>query len=554
MSFTRIEINELIEGTADDTKTTFLAADQEQTPSAFSTFKFKLLDLLKVFSVRLPEGEHHVKSEQELSDIFEIGATGELFIPDGTATTIFYDASFTQSKVWKLGAGSSLELARTSSSVELTLSDTMSDYFISMKNPDTETFGVIVLDGRLVIKEQTPDTNTLFYLKASPTSRFEISNNISVEEVKWVGAVVNEGTTPFVYTIQNSVFRNVRQGISIVNGLGEIENFGSLKGASPAAFDRKTSLSFVSDDAVATDYVVGDTKLITLPTEAGIYFRPTTNVTTRYVVRDTDILGGGDGLKTDITPITINSVQDDGNNKAQFNVTATEEPVLGEVVENSGFTTNTAYNKARPVIAQGSGFYVLDIPFGSDESGGSFQTGSAQSDNINVVSKNNIAIATSMIVGGFKNNGTVNVGNPGSTFVDFDFSADPIVALTNQERFNIIDADTGEFEYTGQETLVIRIIGTLNAGGGTGGAGGGNNGSYLWKIQKALAATPTTFVDITDSQPANFGFTSNEDSLESTFLADVSLSTGDRLKPQLSQPSTTRSDFELRPFIVSATP
>ena len=543
MSFTRIEINELIEGIADDTKTTFIPADQEQTPNAFTTFKFKIKDLLRVFGIRLPEGEVHVKSEQELADIFETGAADELFIPDGTTITIFYDASFTQSKVWKLGAGSSLTLTRTDQSVELTLGSSMTEPFITMKNPDTETFTNVNLRN-MTIKEEVENTNTLFFLKASAASRFEISENSSIENVKWVGAVVNDVAGFFVYTLQNTRFLDVRQGMTIVNGLGEVENFGSLKGASPAAFDRKTSLSFVGDDAITADYVVRDTKLITLPTEAGIYFRPTTNAFSRYIVKETDVLGGGEGLKLDITPITINSVQDDGNGKAQFNVTATEEPVLGEVVQNSGFTTNTAYNKARPVIAQGSGFYVLDIPFGTDE-GGSFQTGSAQSDNVNVTSEGNIGIATSMIVGGF-NLDTLIATTANMGFADFDFEGNAI-ALTTQERFILIDGDTGEIEYTGLETLVLRIVGTLNVDGST---GMNTNGIFEWKIQ---ADVGSGFADIPDSHPAFFALTNSTDAAESTFIAVIELKTGDRLKPQHNRNSGMRTGFGLLPFVVNVT-
>ena len=413
-----------------------------------------------------------------------------------------------------------------------------------MKNPDTETFTKVVIK-QISIIEETPNTNTVFFLKASSASRFEISNTVSIEEVAWVGAIVNNVSGFFVYTLQNSRFLDVRQGMVIVNGLGETENFGSLKGVSPAAFDRKTSLSFVSDDAVTTDYIVRDTKLITLPTEAGIYFRPTTNVSTRYIVKDTDVLGPGDGLKTDITPITINSVQDDGNGKAQFNVTATEEPVLGEVVQNSGFTTNTAYNKARPVIAQGSGFYVLDIPFGTDE-GGSFQTGSAQSDNVNVTSEGNIGIATSMIIGGFNLDTlistTANLG-----FADFDFTANPVIALTTQERFILIDEDTGEIEYTGLETLVLKVTGTLNADGSSGAA---VNGTFEWKVQ---ADVGSGFADIPDSHPSVFGITSSTDASASTFDAVIELKTGDRLKPQHNRSSGTRPSFGLLPFVVNVT-
>ena len=548
MSCPGIEVNEVTEGIADNTKTTFILADQDQGASAFTTFKFKLLDLLRVFSVRLPEGEYHPQTEQELADIFETGAANELFVPDGESITVTYDKSFTHEKVWKLGAGSSIKLGRTSERVEITLSDTLPDYFISMKNPDTETFGKVILTDRMVFKEQTPNTNIFFYLKASPASRFEISNNITLDGFKWAGAVVNDddNTKSFLFTIQNSQIFNVRQGISIVNGLGEVENFGSSSNIGPIV--GKTALSFVADETLpATDYLTKDTKLLVLPGESGLYFRPT-DTSTRYKVENTDALGGGDGLRGLSSAITVNSVQNDGTGKAQFNVTPGEEPTLGEVIQNNSFAEST-YNLARPPIKVGSGFYVLDIAFTGSITGGSFSRNGSPSTNVNVVSESNRGIAESMTVGGFNSTGTFPVvALTSATFVDMDFTTTPISELVNQERLILVDADNGTFEYIDEEPRVMKVQGTYNM---TGGTGGNQSSIYEWKlIHKPFGGS---FQDIPDSQPVAFGVTENTDAANATFTGDILLTKGDQIKPQERRVSGTRSDFQRNPFVVIAT-
>lgn len=159
MSFTRIEINELTEGIADDTKTTFLAADQDQGGSVFTTFKFKLVNLLSAFGIRLPQRTIHAISNQELQD--KMGSA-TLNIPDNGSFEIHKDFTFTQNQGFKPGENARIFLHASSFNIAHNY-DNAAEPLIENADP-LKLISDIQLKGLLYISS-TPQANTVFNTK-----------------------------------------------------------------------------------------------------------------------------------------------------------------------------------------------------------------------------------------------------------------------------------------------------------------------------------------------------------------------------------------------------
>lgn len=299
-----------------------------------------------------------------------------------------------------------------------------------------------------------------------------------------------------------------------------------------------------------------------------------------------DTSGGVTGAFTAVTDFSIASTTIDSVSNssgiARFNFTVGPTFFVGQEVVIVGFVTNTAYNVTGIVTVTGTGFFeIARIAFGTDEATGSFTSdritlvstahglsnlqtltvdttlatdydggatlfnvqtndfqiskpftsslagtwdtaGLDQSDPRVLAMSNPAIVDSHYIAMAFVNDNSTGQGTiVNNTFEDIVFGT--LTSGSTIERWKLVDASNGTFEYTGLEPFSGYITFDFTAD-----TSGEAAFRYKWLID-----TGSGFVDLPDAVEALVDVKDTGDNASKTF--PVACNTGDQIKPQITR-------------------
>lgn len=309
---------------------------------------------------------------------------------------------------------------------------------------------------------------------------------------------------------------------------------------------------------------------------------------------------GADGTFTAVadatvasTVISIVAASGDGS---RFNFTPGPAMFVGQEVTIAGYVTNTGYNGTYRITGVGTGYFEVDsIPFGTDESGGSFTSdsvtltstahGLSEGDAVKVDTDNaddydGGSLIYDVQTNTFRINRTWNVTRTGTwstkgldqkdpkilakinsnftpseyigccyvngnttstsiptnnTFEDIQFgpdTANSLIQCTNTERWKLLDPIIGEWEYIGLEPFDGSIVFDFTATS----SGGAREFRFKW-VESTDGGS--TFADLPDPVEALVEIGSSASS--TTKHIPLKAETGHIIKPQVTRNTGTSS-------------
>ena len=513
-------------------------------------FKSSPQNLLKAFGARLPKDTIRAKSEGDLIDNLD----ASLEIPDGEGRTIYTDDNFTITEAIKPGAGSSVTLRTETETVILTTDiPTDFDEDATIRN---ESFGEgnevenIVLQSNLRLQNSggpnsltgAPLFNVKMPIGVGRGGRVDIGSRARIENYNSLGKI--EGG--IITNISSSAISFWNIGFFVIN-IGTMDVERSFVQSPISAFPELPMYNFIFNDGESHSLSFTKNRLAITPGQAVVWIDPFlpsivtyTFVEQGLLVPGTTFLNvGANGAFTSATSV--------------FDGTEFASIAHGLKVNENVAITGTGYNLSGIITAVTNDTFTVDMGFVNDVSGtwstrslGIDQTTGALLPDPRLTFENVDGIPNTMQTGGFNSTGTFAVNAlVSATFVDMDFTATPVSPLTTQDRFQLIDANSAEFEYIGEEDEVVTLKGIYNM---TGGSAGNQSATYEWKLVHQPFGG--SYQDIPDSQPTIFAVTENTDAASPPFEGELLLSKGDRIKPQERRVSGTRASFERRPFTV----
>ncbi len=421
-----------------------------------------------------PPFQVNVSSQAQLEAEFGVN----IEIPDGEEVTIVVDTSFTLSKPFKIGLGSSLEIYGSTAGLEITWTGTGAIFQNETFANQIEIFDIHNL--RII----GDDTNDGFELNAN---RFFMTRT-EFMDINQLGTIENASIL-----IEDCGFGEVKQGLSIINpqiaGIKTTAVFNFVKTS------QMTLFGFILNNPVPInlDGISG------LGFEAGdglVFFDPNSPAGSAYTIANSSV-DGGDFFKPG-TDFAVDQVMV-GTTGPRFRTVGTNNYRLGQQVVLSGFTEPT-YNGTFRIsnIATGVQFEI-DIAFVADDTGNVNAVSLDQTDN-RVTARNNPGQADSMFLAEGRSVGTLLVDSILSTLV-------PIVDVTpvsgdfeqdvGTERFTV-NPTTGLITYTGLEPITALISYELNAEKASG-------ADQNLVISLEINGTPQTKSDINLLAPATPG-------------------------------------------------
>jgi len=302
----------------------------------------------------------------------------DLEIPDGEARTIVYLDSFTQSKPFKLGVNSAIEIFMATNRVSIVYSGAGS--FVQMTTPGTSAAnlsfpGILRLTGN--------GTNSVFDVKVTEgvsletliLINFQDFGTIDSPAVNFSLLVLFGFTTGII--LKNAVEFGGDQITIIQTGATGITAL-SIIGTTPTVTNVTSLLGTL---------FAGDSLLFLDPNTTG------TSIITNSTINLGDFYQQG-------TDIAINSVADNGSGKARFTTAASHGLIVGRPVVISGFVTETTYNGTFIVTAvdtplTGTTFDVEEITFVATDTG-NMNKASLDSTSPNSLSQDNAPANDSM--------------------------------------------------------------------------------------------------------------------------------------------------------------
>lgn len=333
-----------------------------------------------------PINNFHVTSQADLEVLFGT----DIEIPIDIGTTITLDESFTMTKPFKLGGGSTLEVRPNTTRTILTHTGPGALFQQTTATPIRS----IVLKDFTILGDASgvpgAGTNSIFNLKGT---NFVIFEDVQLTDLDNIGIVED-----FVALRFGGISpTNVNNGVIIVNPL-IVNSFGNI--LLQFADTRFTFFSFILGlpaeirlDAITT--------LNMFPNSAMAYIPPT--VPTGSLVTANRIAVGNGKLFQQGLDIAVNSVADNGSGKARFTTAVAHELVVNKVITLSGFAGEPSYNGTFRVTAvdtpeTGVTFDVEAITFTATDTG-TMNAASVTGNTTPVLTTDNPSEQDSMFIG-----------------------------------------------------------------------------------------------------------------------------------------------------------
>jgi len=389
-----------------------------------------------------PEKQRNIRNQAQLEA--ELGVNLE--IPDGVSITISIDKSFTLTKPFLIGDGSSLEIIAPNVETVLTYDDPGNTLF--QQNTANPIRALII--GNI---QFTSANNTEVLMDGMiGSSRLFVADTLFTN-------FGNLGEITFPFVKFNSVgFVNVGQGFiltrvtTLVMRASNIRNPSTLGATAISVISDGIPITLLISDSLTSQLLAGDTMF---------YFDVDSPAGILYSVKDTTVAGGGDFYQTGVN---ANADAIAGAPAGNIRLTVTGHNLnVGQVVNVSGFTVNTGYNATTPVTA------IIDVntvevrgTFVAPETSGNLNANSLDSTSIFVSSRDNFGVSNSMSQAEAISGTTLVVDGSGGIDVPIqdltpapgDWIQDP-----NTEEFTVDDT-TGIITYNGIEdkTYVIQYL------------------------------------------------------------------------------------------------
>jgi len=310
----------------------------------------------------------------------------DLEIPDGEAITILIDDSFTLTKPFKIGLGSTIEVRP--STVRTTLTYTGPGALFQHLNPANDIRSILVRDIDLRGDgngDPGNGTNSIVDLKGAT---FIVFTDVQMSHFGSIGAS-NFPASRFNGCSQT----NINQGLAVTDPL----LFGCEQNIITQFIEtRFTLFSFIinaSGPEISIDKI---TPFSLFPNSALLYVPPTSPVGTQLTI-NRSLKNNGEIFQQG-TDIAINEVIDTGNGKATFGDLVPHDLVVGKVITLSGFAESTYNGTFRVTVVINPTAFEVGIDFVTDESG-TMNAKSLDETDIFVLTQANTGVPDSMFTG-----------------------------------------------------------------------------------------------------------------------------------------------------------
>ena len=354
----------------------------------------------------------------------------DIIITDTESWTVLILESFTLSKPFQIGSGSSLQV--TGATINLNIDYTGTGSLFQNENPANPISLLNI--GNLSF---TGDgTNDIFDIVAN--------FSIIIERSTLFNSFNSAGTweTGF-FDIEFAALQGVNIGLVIINpGGGSIRGF-SLNQGPTAPF-----VTFISIITNTTSQVTIEDCFSADGTAMLVFFDPNAPAGAKFTIQGT--VGILDNLFAQGDDITIDSVADNGSGDTRFTTAIDHDVEIGQPVVLSAFAVETSYNQTAIVTAIPTATtFDCAITFTATDTGNLNVSSLTQKD-VNVTGKNNVDTADSKTLAEALTTSTVD-------FVPSTVAFEPIVDTVPTPGDFLEDSTTEEFTVntsTGQITYI----------------------------------------------------------------------------------------------------
>lgn len=355
------------------TKTISQLPDGKSTILSTALIAFEQDGVTSNASVRPnPENQINVINQAQLEA--ELGTNLE--IPDGVGITVVYDKSFTQTKPFKIGLGSFLEVL--TSTVQIIITYTGSGAMFQNTNPANPI--TALLPHNLVLIGN--GTNSVFDIVGTSSVDADLMTMVGFGSV---------GTIQTAFVLLDScVFQDIPQGLVVIDASDvTIDKFQLVQTAGETDI---TYFSFISKTIPITADINTLRSKSPFTRDTLVFCDPNSVVGSKYTIGNSD-QASGDFFQLG-SDIEITGVADNGSGKARFTTAAAHGLVVGRPVVIKNFVTQTTYNGTFIVTAvdtplTGITFDVEEITFVADDSTGDMNTASLDQTDPIVIGKGN---------------------------------------------------------------------------------------------------------------------------------------------------------------------
>jgi len=352
----------------------------------------------------------------------------DLEIPDGDNVTITILDSFTLTKPFKIGLGSSLRIHGTTINVSITY--TGASAMFQNTNP-ANLINILDITDILLIGD---GTNSVFDLVGGLVL---ILDSMQFQGFDSLGTVEVPGNV-----ISNVAIFDVDIGFVFINPANIIVDSVTLSNFAPLGITLFSVISNIAGSITFTN-VLGPG---TFAGDSLFFLDPNAPETLTYIITRSPSLTLGDFYQQG-TIIAINSVADNGSGDTRFTTAASHGLRVGQVVVISDFATETTYNGTFIVTAvdtpiTGTTFDAEIVFIATDT--GNMNKASFDSTDVSVLSIGNQGEADSMFIAesGFEDAGagvtTINTVDVPEVIVNANF------AFANLERFGEGTSNQGQ--------------------------------------------------------------------------------------------------------------
>lgn len=274
-----------------------------------------------------------------------------LDIPDNEARTIVYQKSFTQTKPFLLGVGSTIELYVATNKVNITITGSS---LAEMKTPGTSGATLSIPS---ILRLTGDGTNKVFDLKLTGGANFDILIATNFQDFGTIESpAVNLSFIAIIGFTTGIVVKNANEvggrAITVFQTGGTGITALSIIGTTPTVtnIEQLNGTLFAGDSLLFLDpNTTGRSKITNSTTNLGDFYQQGTD-------------------------IAIDSVADNGSGKARFTTAASHGLIVGRPVVLSGFAVETSYNVTGIVTAvdtptTGTTFDIEEITFTATDTG-----------------------------------------------------------------------------------------------------------------------------------------------------------------------------------------
>lgn len=387
----------------------------------------------------------HVSSEQDLIDKFGDPIT----IPDGEAWTVILDESFTLTKPFLIGDGSSLEVKQASLNTSIAYTGTGA--LFQNENSANPIFALLV-------------NNMAFFGNAANSiydiiaTRRVVTNTVDFFNFESIGII----ESPFIGFLESTA-GDIQRGIVIKNSQGVVLDTFNVFNQTPAS----PPLTFITIISTAPTVVAMRNCFIFDTGSEAVFFDPNAPTGSSFIIDDTS--GFFTNLFQQGTDIAIDSVADNGSGDTRHTTASPHGLEIGQAVVISGFATETTYNGTFIVTAiPTSTTFDVEVAFNLTDTG-NMNESSLDSTDVIVSANSNVGSPDSMFTAnagleifGSEVTTTINTINVPEVVTSASWASAAlerfIDGVANQGQ--VIAQDTATRRYT------VEFSGTLEKSGG----------------------------------------------------------------------------------------